>query len=141
MKTFLQRLIDENKRRFETRTAEIVRMMSEIEAAEPIIRQLETQLGNQLKVCSQLEDNTFYPRPLFLSETYYSHHDRRLHDCLLSLGFVEVYRLGISSGLYDHAIFEKGQVFISIDTAPGYRTPDRPAPANQKRRVSDKVAA
>ncbi|MFZ6871136.1 hypothetical protein ACO0LF_03615 [Undibacterium sp. Di27W] len=141
MKTFLQRLIDENKRRFETRTAEIVRMMSEIEAAEPIIKQLEAMLGNELKVNSQLQDSSFYPRPLFLSESYFSHHDRRLHDSLLLLGFVEINRLGITGGLYDRAVFTKDQVFISIDTAPGYRNPESPAPVNQKRRASDKVTA
>ena len=141
MKPFLQRLIDENDRRHATRNAEIVRMMDTISAAEPTIKQIETMLGNPIKVCSQLEDSSFMPRPLFISETYYSHHDRRLHDCLLSLGFAEVYRLGISGGLYDHAVFAKDQVFISIDTAPGYRTPDSPAPVNQKRRCSDKVAA
>lgn len=137
-KAFLQRLIDDNTRRFDTRNAEIVRMMSEIEGAEHTIKRIETMLGNQLRLDMRLEDPIYYPRPLHIAEAFNLPYSTRLHDVLVTLGFEEVYRLSAKPSLYDHVVLKKGDMHLSIDTRTGYRLPALPC-INLQRRRSDKM--
>ncbi|MFZ3001402.1 MAG: hypothetical protein WA071_13870, partial [Undibacterium umbellatum] len=122
-KPFLQRLIDDNTRRFETRNAEIVRMIGEIEGAESIIQRIEAMLGNQLRLDLRLEDPIFYPHPLHIGENFSHPYSTRLHDVLVTLGFEEVYRMGAKPSLYDHVVMKKSDMLLSIDTRTGYRLP------------------
>lgn len=135
MTLFLQRLLDENKRRYETRSNEIARMLPEIEAAERVIVKIEHMLGNSLRLDLPVEDNMYFPRPLHLGENHHANYSTRLHDVLLSLGFAEVYRLNVKYGLWDHVVFQLADLHLSIKTRPGYRLPA--VTSNQRRRRSD----
>lgn len=141
MKQFLQRLIDENKRRFDARNQEIMRMMHEIECAETTIKRIETELGNPLRVDLQLEDRSHTPRPLYIGENFQAPYSTRLHDVVLSLGFVEVDRISATPGMYDHVVLAKDRVYLSLDTRPNYRLPAIAAENRQRRHSDKRVAA
>ncbi|MFZ6724682.1 hypothetical protein ACO0K2_04235 [Undibacterium sp. MH2W] len=138
MKSFHERLIEANRRSFELREKEIQRAAAIIKAAEPLIEEIERAMYGELRLDAPLTYGGITNYSLHISFAHYQQSDTRLHDTMLRLGYVEVARLAIQSGLWDYVSLRKNGVTFSLSTTIGHAAEFK-KPIHMHRRHSDRV--
>ncbi|MBC3927798.1 hypothetical protein [Undibacterium sp. CY21W] len=121
MKTFHQRLIEENRRAFVDRTGEIQLAARVILEAEPLIAEIELAISGELDKSHPLISNLLGYPILFISLNTTAQLNDWLFDAMLSLGFIEVYRDCSYYGSDDFVALKKNDVTIATSTTHGYK--------------------